>query len=333
MIHSTISATERKGWPTRWCSALALACLALASLSAFGASHPYERWAEELNLDLDVSYDGTRVMEMEGGLIEVTERRAPGKLYTEMHMANMNTGIILREDLKKSFILMPSMGFYREDSLEGGLLQTSNGLEFQKIEEAGKETINGHPATRYKTRFTDKDGKGAGMIWVTDSGVPIKMDLIYSNADAKGQRLSMEFTELNLRPQDPQHFEVPPNLKPMNMGNMAGLGQLMKQQQAAPGAAPAGTAAEGQDDLATAQQKCLQEAMSAAQEQQKAKRGFGRLLGAASRVASRFGGGGDLAQATSDLYSADATAADISAAAKDLGITEDAIERCQQPQQ
>jgi hypothetical protein len=317
----------RGRWPN-----LALAGLALVSLSAFGASHPYQRWAEELGIDTDVSYDGTRVMEMENGLVEVTERRAPGKMYTEMYMANMTTGVILREDLKKSFILMPSMGFYREDSLEDGLMQTSNGLEFQTIEKAGSETINGHPAAKYKTRFKDNNGKGAGVIWVTDTGVPIKMDLIYSDKDVQGQRISMEFTELNLRPQDPGHFEVPDNLKPMTMGNMAGgLGGLMTQQQGAPAAAdPASVPADDDAALAAAQQKCLQEAMQSAQDQQKTKRGFGRLLSAATRVADRFGGA-ELSRATSDVYSADATAADISAAAKDLGLSEDAIEKCKNP--
>lgn len=304
-------------------------------LTAAAEVHPYERWAAEFGIDLNVSYDGTRVMEMKDGKFEVTERKAPGKMFTEVNIGGMTSGVILREDLGKAYILMPSMGFYREDSLNEGLMQSSNGIEFSEIEKVGKEDVNGHATTKFKTRFKDKEGKGAGFMWITDSGVPMKMDMIYSSSGEKGQRLTMQFTELNLREQDPMYFELPPNLKPMNFGNMAGFGQ-MGQQGATPPAAETQTAApatNSQDDLATRQQQCLADAVKAAeeqQEQQKKKRAFGKLLGAVARTASRFGSH-DLAQASHDVYAANATAADISSAAKDLGITEDEVERCRQP--
>jgi hypothetical protein len=246
-------------------------------------------------------------------------------------MGNFSGGVILREDLGKSFILMPSMGFYREESLEGGLMQTSNGQQFTSIERAGREPVNGHDATKYKVRFTDNDGKGAGFIWVTVTGVPIKTEMIYTGKDTKGGRLSMEFTELNLRPQDPQYFEVPAGLKPMTMGNMAGLGQLFgRGADAVPPASGSVAPQDGAAGLAAAQRECLQEAAQAAQAQQQTRRGLGRLLSAASRVGQRFGGP-NLSQTAADIYAADATASDIQAAAKDLGISEDAIERCRNP--
>ena len=214
-------------WLYRLGRILTVACLGLFASSAF-AVHPYDPWAAELGIDQNVSYDGTRVMEFQDGQFEMIERRAPGKMYTEMYVANMTSGVILREDLGKSYILMPSMGFYREESLEGGLMQASNGLEFSEIEKVGNEDVNGHASTKYKTRFKDNEGKGAGFIWVTDTGVPIKIDMIYSGQSSKGQRITMQFTELNLRAQDPAYFEVPANLKPMTMGaGMANLGQLM----------------------------------------------------------------------------------------------------------
>ena len=217
-------------------------CLGLFASSAF-AVHPYDRWAAQLGIDQDVSYDGVRTMEFQGGTFEMTERRAPGKMYTEMYVGNMTGGVILREDLGKSYILMPSMGFYREETLEDGLMQSSNGLEFSEIEKVGKEDVNGHSSTKYKTRFKDNEGKGAGFIWITDTGVPIKIDMIYSNQTAKGQRLTMQFTELNLRAQDPSYFEVPANLKPMTMGGgIANLGKLMGMAGETP-AAEAGNSA------------------------------------------------------------------------------------------
>lgn len=89
--------------------------------------------------------------------------------------------------------------------------------------------------------------------------------------------------------------------------------------------------AQGSDaELQAAQQACLQEKMAAAESAKKKKRGFGRLLGAATRAAGRFGGV-DVHQTMGDVYTANATAEDVSAAAKDLGLTESDIEDCANP--
>ncbi len=308
---------------------LVLCLIALPALAA----HPYERWAEEFGIDLNVSYDGIRVMELQGGHFEATEYKAPGKMYTELQMQGMSTGIILREDLGKSYLLMPSMGFYKEESLEGGMLQSANGMEFSKIEKVGSETINGFPSTKFKTRFKDNDGKGAGFVWVTDSGVPIKMEMIYSNKDIEGMRIKQEFTELNLREQDPAVFELPANLKPMGMGN---IGAMMQQAGAA---APASTTTpspyqSNDQDLSARQQTCLEAAAAEAAQKQKTekkKRGFGRLMGAVSRTAGRFGVGGDIGKINQDIYDANATADDVAIMAEELGISQDDVERCRNP--
>ena len=206
------------------------------------ASHPYAEWAEEFGIDLDASYDGTRVMQMKDGSFEFVEHKAPGKMYTRVDMGGMSSGVILREDLGKGYLLMPSMGMYKETSLEEGMMESSNGLQFQQIEKVGNDEIIGYPSTKYKTRFQDNDGKGAGHVWVTEDGVPIKMDMIYSNADAKGMRLTMEFVELNMRKQDPSIFELPEGLKPMSLGGMTGITDMMKQGNDGSAAAPGGSA-------------------------------------------------------------------------------------------
>lgn len=199
-----------------------LAALCLLAVPALApAAHPWERW-EELGLDPNVSYDGTRIMTMEQGEFEITERKAPQKMFTEFNMGNMSGAFILREDLDKAFMLMPSMGMYREMSMSEGEYEAGGGMEFSDIEAAGEEVVNGHPSTKYKARFKDKEGKGAGFVWITDSGVPIKMDMIYSSRGEKGMRISSELVELNLRPQDPAAFELPAGLKPMGASGMFG---------------------------------------------------------------------------------------------------------------
>ncbi len=312
-------------------AAVALVLLGLTVNGSAWASHPYQKWADELGIDLNVSYDGTRVMEFEGGRIQATERRAPGKMYTETQMQGMSSSIILREDLGKSYLVMPSLGFYKEDSLEGGMLQAANGMEFSKIEKVGREPVLGFPSTKYQARFKDNDGKGAGFIWVTDDGVPIKLDMIYSNRDAKGMRIGMEFTELNIRAQDPSVFELPAGLKPMSMGSFGSMMQM-------PGSAAAGNnqpapAPTGDSVASSAQEACLKEAAATAaakREAQETKNSFGRLMGAVARTATRFGVGSDIEEIASELYEADATAEDVKTIADELGISTDDVERCRE---
>jgi hypothetical protein len=308
----------------------ALITLALSvPVSAKEGAHPYQRWADEFGLDMNVSYDGIRTIEFSSGTFEAIERRAPGKMYTETQVSGMSAGVILREDLGKSYILMPSMGFYREESLEGVLMQTSNGLEFSKIEKVGREEVNGHQCTKFKTKFKDNEGKGAGMVWVTDTGVPMKMDMIYSNKDMKGQRFLLQFIELNIREQDQSFFELPPNLKPMIMK----MGIPQQGGETTP-SAPATASTPSDGDLSGRQQACLEEAAKNAEAQRetaKKTKGLGRLLGKMSRTANRIGISNKLRGVSRAIYDANATAVDVADIADELGITTDDVERCKDP--
>lgn len=327
---ATVRPATPISWPVRWLTAgLAAVCLGFLAYPAV-AQNPYARWAEELGIDLDVSYDGTRLIEAQGNRVKSTERRAPGKMYTEVNAGGMSTGIILREDLQTSYILMPSMGFYQEKPLQSGMLQTSNGLKFSKVEKVGIENINGHRSTKFKTRFVDSEGKGVGMIWVTDTGVPIKMDMIYSSSNMKGQRITMQLTELNLRAQDPAVFEPPANLKLLDMSNMGNLGASMGMGGTSQGTGSNSDSATGDgDDRSSRQQACLEAAAKQAAEKKQEEDdgiGFGSIMGAITRTASRYGFS-DISKMTSD---ADATAEDIADIADELGISEEDVERCRQ---
>ena len=99
---------------------------------------------------------------------------------------------------------------------------------------------------------------------------------------------------------------------------------------AAGGSSASGGKERTPEELQAAQQACLQEKMEAAQAAQKKKRGFGSLMRGVGRMAGQFGNY-DLLRTTSDVYQAGATVEDFSQAAKDLGLTEDDIAACQNP--
>jgi hypothetical protein len=118
----------------------------------------------------------------------------------------------------------------------------------------------------------------------------------------------------------------------MPMGAGAGMAAGAASMPGATTAATAPMAGTTSDsDLKKAQQACLAQKVKEAEEANKKKRGLGRLMSAVGRVASKFGGA-EITRAMGDVYSANATADDLAAAAKDLGLTEDDIEACRNPQ-
>lgn len=105
-------------------------------------------------------------------------------------------------------------------------------------------------------------------------------------------------------------------------------GESMPAGSNAADAAP--QSAPDPETLRAVQQACLQEKIAAAEAGRKKKRGFGRLIRAVTRTAGQTGNY-DLYRTTSDVYNASATADDLAAAAKDLGLTEDDVAACQNP--
>lgn len=211
-------------------TATACAMLVLWGSSAFALT--MEQWAEKYGIRTDASYDATRVMESKDGTFEFKERKAPGKSAMEMNMGGMQGTAIIREDLKKAWFIMPSMGMYREMDMRDAMKQQTEAMQVSKVEEVGRETVNGFSSRKFKTQFKDQNGKGAGFMWITDDGVPIKMDMIYKNRGMKGQRMKMELKDLQLRAQDASHFELPAGVKPMSLGSIM---QGMRQSQDATG--------------------------------------------------------------------------------------------------
>lgn len=125
---------------------------------------------------------------------------------------------------------------------------------------------------------------------------------------------------------------------------LAGVIKAEMKKRSQPAQAPAATApavaaapatAPAPGGMTAAQALCIQKKMEEREAANKKKRGIGRLMNAVSRTASRFGGSDvaqDISRTTGDVYNANATAEDIRMAARDLGVTEDEIEQCQNAQ-
>lgn len=194
--------------------------------SAYGLTQSFQEWADTLGIDMNAEYQATRVVTTKDNTFEFLERKAPQKMVMDMNMEGVAAVMLMREDLGKSYILMPDMGMYRELPMDKAASQ-AGGLEgLEEVTKVGRETVNGHECTKFKARFKNKDGVGDGFVWVTDSGVPLKMDMVFSSRRNRGEHMIMELKDLQLGPQDPRAFELPPELKPFGL---RGLGKLFQR--------------------------------------------------------------------------------------------------------
>lgn len=191
----------------------------------------FEQYFEMFGIDKNASFSGTRRLESKEGQIDSFVRQAGEKMRMEMNFGDMSSVVIVRPDLGKNFMLMPTMGMYRELDTKALQEAGSADFDFSEASEIGREAINGYDCTKYKTKFKDKQGgKGGGYYWVSDDGIIMKVDMIFQNRKQKGQRMVLEMLELEIGPQDPSEFEVPDNYSKMGLGGM--LGRMGQNPQA-----------------------------------------------------------------------------------------------------
>ena len=163
---------------------------------------------------------------------------APGKIRDELNMGPQNMVMIRRMDINKLWMIM-GQGMYMDVDPDQGSDQAPE-YELVSRERMGSESVNGIPATKYKSVYKSKDGKFGGFTWYTDDNIAVKGFLIHEQKGDK-QSLKFEFTSLDRGQQAASLFELPPGAKPFNMASMMGMSpEQMRQMQSQMGGAQGG---------------------------------------------------------------------------------------------
>ena len=166
-------------------------------------------------IDPDVSYRAMRHIESVDGTISFRETRAPRKVRMEMKMGNQEMVVISREDLGRSYTLLPATNMFIS---RDGTAQESQPEDFRITEATylGPEVVNGIATRKYRGKFVlTSGGRGGGHYWVSGEGIAVKIDMLYAGEDRAGQRIVMHLSDLVVGPQDPAQFEVPAGYRAM----------------------------------------------------------------------------------------------------------------------
>ena len=177
-----------------------------------------------------VEYSADTRMETADGIMEGVVFHAPGKERRETKTGGEPMTMIIRQDKKVIWMLMPEANAY----MEMGLGQSKDKSDFSDYEiektQVGEEVIDGIMTTKSKVIMTKKDGsKLGGFWWTTKEDIPLKTDLISVEGKTK-ERIKMELTNLKIGKQDPKLFEIPADYMNMSMG-MPNLNDLMQERE------------------------------------------------------------------------------------------------------
>ncbi|HKE94413.1 MAG TPA: DUF4412 domain-containing protein [Povalibacter sp.] len=154
-----------------------------------------------------VEYSADRIIESDAGTISGKVYAAKDRERTETNMGGMQSVMILRRDRQLGWMLMPMQKMYQQLDFAKAAQQSGAAPDDQvEITVVGSESVEGFAATKYKMLM--KDGSAGGFIWITQEGIPVKMDMLSKSGRDK-TRITMTLKNLTIGAQDPQLFELP----------------------------------------------------------------------------------------------------------------------------
>jgi hypothetical protein len=167
-----------------------------------------------------VDYSADSYMETAEGVMKGRVYSTPGKERREYVESGEQMTMIMRNDKKAVWMLMPGDKAYMEMKFpkEG----RKDNLSGYKIEQTtiGPETVNGVKTTKSKIIMTGPKGeKMGGFWWATKDNIIVKMDAIAVDKGSKA-RFKIELKDLKIARQDPALFEIPAGYAKMDMGGM-----------------------------------------------------------------------------------------------------------------
>ena len=134
--------------------------------------------------------------------------------------------MIMREDKKVAWTLMPADKMYIETNINQANSSTSPDASKYKMEHTviGPDTINGISTTKSKVVMTGPKGeKMDGFMWLSKDNIMVKIDATASDKNKK-TRFMTELSNLKIGKQDAKLFEIPAGYEKMSMPGMPGQG-------------------------------------------------------------------------------------------------------------
>lgn len=133
--------------------------------------------------------------------------------------------MIVRQDLKVMWMLMPSEGMYLEQPLDLQMvMQISREMpgEIERVP-MGSEVVNAIKADKFKITFESSGQRDSVYQWVSADQLPVRTQAVNGS-------WTVDFKNVSSKPQSPSLFEVPPGFQKLAMPSMDTLMANFPQQ-------------------------------------------------------------------------------------------------------
>jgi len=191
----------------------------VAKAQLLGLEHYLAQPKTDYSADVTMTYSAEPSGTTDSGEIQGKVIRARDKERRELTIEGDIEILIIRLDRNVVWSVSPEEKMYLESPLDEALGRTPDADGKQRepvinLKTIGSETIDGIPAT--KQRITGKDVDGSpidGTVWVSEQGIVLRVDSDVVDEDGKHHTVRMELHNLQIGPQDPALFEIPPDYK------------------------------------------------------------------------------------------------------------------------
>lgn len=172
---------------------------------------PSGRAAAAMIGDARVSFRAERTVMVNGRTYTGPVFHVPGRERQEQELWGTKEVFILDAAAARGWLIVPSFKTYVEFPFPPVMADLAS--PDLTREPLGQETVNGVRTTKYRVDHTADDGTRAkGYLWVSRDGVLMKLAGTITRAGTKPLSITMELSHLEMGPQDPSLFELPPGL-------------------------------------------------------------------------------------------------------------------------
>jgi hypothetical protein len=177
---------------------LLAAVLALAAIMPAGAMTLGEA---------KTGFSADRILVIDGKTYHGRMWTMPGMERHEQDLNGIPVAFVLHSDTPIVDLVLPKLHTVVEFTLPPELHLFADPRLTRKP--VGRETVDGIATTKYAIDETVPEGRGEGFLWLSDNGIPMKLDGTFTRTSGHVVHLHWELTHVQFGPQPASLFEAP----------------------------------------------------------------------------------------------------------------------------
>jgi hypothetical protein len=157
--------------------------------------------------DAKVGFSADRTLIIDGKTYQGRMWTMPGEERHEQNLNGIPAAFVLHSGTPIADLVLPKLHTVVEFTLPPELhLFADPRLTRRPV---GRETVDGLATTKYAIDETVPEGHGEGFLWLSDNGIPMRLDGSFTRTSGRVAHLHWELTHVQLGPQPASLFEAP----------------------------------------------------------------------------------------------------------------------------